>query len=58
MDFVSSSRAAENRTRWKGIVANLSGMPRRSTKVMRYNRIELNRDALNHFGLYFTKDCS
>ena len=24
MDFASSSRAAENRTRWKGIVANSS----------------------------------
>ena len=27
MDFVTSSRAAENMTRWKGIVANSSGAP-------------------------------
>ena len=27
MDFANSTRAAENRTRWKGIVANLSVMP-------------------------------
>ena len=28
MEFVSSTRAAENRTRWKGIVANSSVVPR------------------------------
>ena len=28
MDFASSTRAAENRTRWKGIVANASVVPR------------------------------
>ena len=27
MEFVSSARAAENRTRWKGIVANSSVVP-------------------------------
>ena len=27
MDFASSTRAAENMTRWKGIGANLSVMP-------------------------------
>ena len=27
MDFASSTRAAENRTRWKEIVANSSGVP-------------------------------
>ena len=27
MEFVSSARAAENRTRWKGIVANTSVVP-------------------------------
>ena len=27
MDFASSTRAAENRTRWKGIVAKSSVMP-------------------------------
>ena len=34
MDFASSTRAAENRTRWKGIVANPSVVPRRPSKVM------------------------
>ena len=27
MDFASSTRAAENRSRWKGIVANSSVVP-------------------------------
>ena len=27
MDFASSTRAAENRIRWKGIVANISVVP-------------------------------
>ena len=35
MDFASSTRAAENRSRWKGIVANSSIVPRRPFKVMR-----------------------
>ena len=34
MDFASSTRAAENRTRWKEIVANSSVEPRRPSKVM------------------------
>ena len=34
MDFASSTRAAENRTKWKGIVANSSVVPRRPFKVM------------------------
>ena len=34
MDFASSSRAAENRERWKGIVARSSVEPQRSCKVM------------------------
>ena len=34
MDFASSTRAAENRSRWNGIVANSSVVPRRPTKVM------------------------
>ena len=34
MDFASSTRAAENRTRWKEIVANSSVVPRRPSKVM------------------------
>ena len=34
MDFASSTRAAENRSRCKGIVANSSVVPRRPPKVM------------------------
>ena len=34
MDFASSTRTAENRTKWKGIVANSSVVPRRPSKVM------------------------
>ena len=34
MDFASSTRATENRSRWKGIVANSSVVPRRPPKVM------------------------
>ena len=34
MDFARSIRAVENRTRWKGIVANLSVVPRRPSKIM------------------------
>ena len=34
MDFASSTRAAENRSRWKGIVANSSMVPRLPSKVM------------------------
>ena len=34
MDFVSSTRAAENSTRWKGIVANSSVVPRLPPEVM------------------------
>ena len=33
-DFVSSARAAENRTRWKGIVAKSFVVPRRPSNVM------------------------
>ena len=33
MDFASSARAAENGTRWKGIVANLSVVPRRPPRL-------------------------
>ena len=32
MDFASSTRTAENKTRWKGIVANSSEVPRRPSK--------------------------
>ena len=34
MDFASSTRAAENRSRWKGVVANSSVVPQRPSKVM------------------------
>ena len=34
VDFASSTRAAENRKRWKGIVANSSVVHRRPSKVM------------------------
>ena len=34
MDFASSTRAAENRTIWKGIVANASVVSGRLFKVM------------------------
>ena len=34
MDFASSTRAAENRSRWKGVVANSSVVPRRPSRVM------------------------
>ena len=34
MDFARSTRAAENRSRWKGIVVNSSVVSRRPSKVM------------------------
>ena len=34
MDLASSPRAAENGTRWEGIFANLSVVPRRPSMVM------------------------
>ena len=34
IDFASSTRAADNRTRSKGIVANSSVVPRRPSKLM------------------------
>ena len=34
MDFASEARAAEDRTRWKGIVVKLSVMLHRPRKVM------------------------
>ena len=40
MDFASSTRAAENRSRWKVVVANSSVVPRRPSKVMGQNRID------------------
>ena len=34
MDFASSTRAAQNRTRWKGVVENSSVEPQQPSKVM------------------------
>ena len=34
MDFASSTRAAEDRTRWKGILLKSSVVPQRPHKVM------------------------
>ena len=34
MDFASSARAAEDRTRWKGIVVKSSVVPKRPGKLM------------------------
>ena len=34
MDFASSTRAAENRIRWKGIIANSSLVPRQPSKII------------------------
>ena len=49
MDFASSTRAAENRTRWKGIVANssvVSNHPPRLWDKTKLNRIEMEVSAL------------
>ena len=40
MDFASSNRADENRTRRIGVVSKSSVVPRRPPKVMEYNRVE------------------
>ena len=48
MDFANSAKAAESRTRWKGIVANSSVVPRRPSKVMGWNRMSLNFDGAWH----------
>ena len=40
MDFASSTRAAEDRTRWKGIVIKSSVVPQRPHNVMGYNRLD------------------
>ena len=44
IDFVSSTRTAENRTRRKGTVANSSLVPRRPSKL--WDRIEYRIDSL------------
>ena len=40
MDFASSNRAAEDRTRWKGVIAKSSVVPQRPCKVMGYTRLD------------------
>ena len=42
VDFVSSTRTAEDRTRWKGIVVKSSVVPRRPRKVMGQTRLNKN----------------
>ena len=42
MDFANSTRTAENRTKWKEIVAKPSVVSQPPLKVMVQNRIELN----------------
>ena len=39
IDFASSTRAAEDRTRWKGIVAKSSVVPQRPCEVMGQTRL-------------------
>ena len=53
MDFASPTRAAENRTTWKGNVANSSVVPQRPSKVMGYNRID--RHPVQKFFFAFQK---
>ena len=48
MDFASSTRAAENRTRWRGVAANSSVVPQRPSKVMGSNKIENNSNYEYH----------
>ena len=41
MDFASSAtRAAEDRTRWKGVVVKSSVVPKRPCKVMGWTRLD------------------
>ena len=46
MDFTSSTRAAEDRTRWKGVVANSSEVPQRPGKVMGETRLDIEQKYL------------
>ena len=48
MDFASSTRAAEIRTRWKGIVAKSSVMPQQSSKL--WERKEKKRTSKKKIG--------
>ena len=40
MDYASSTRAAEDRTRWKEIVVKSSLVPQRPHKIMGYTRLD------------------
>ena len=40
MDFASCTRAAEERTRWKGVVVKSSVVPQRPCKAMGYTRLD------------------
>ena len=40
MDFASSTRAAKDRTRWKGIVVKASVVSQRPHKVMGWTRLD------------------
>ena len=51
-DFASSTRAAEDRTRWKGTVANSFVVPQQPSKDMKYRKNSKNWDTLNYY-----RDC-
>ena len=40
MDFGSSTRAVENRTGWKGLIAKSFVVPHQPCEVMEWNRVE------------------
>ena len=40
MDFACSTRAAEVRTRWKGIVVKVSVVPQRPHKILGWTRLD------------------
>ena len=46
MDYASSTRAAEDRTRWKEIVVKSSLVPQRPHKVMGKTRLDPVRPAI------------
>ena len=49
MDFASSTRASEKRTRWKGIVASSSVVPRRPSKVMNFVILKIEHSLITTF---------
>ena len=40
MDFASSTRTAEDKTRWRGIAAKSSVVPQRPCKIMGQTRLD------------------